>query len=273
MTILQILVLALVQGITEFLPISSSGHLVLVPVVTGWPDQGLAIDVAVHVGTLVAVTLYFRHDVGRLFLGLADLARGRTSGGGRLALMLALATLPAILGGLVLHRYAGDLFRPTPDNLAFVTLVIGWTTIGFGLLLWAADRLAPARRDGEDLSYGEALMIGIAQALALIPGTSRSGVTMTAARMLSLTRVEAARFSLLLSIPVILAAGALSTVDIVEAGDVELGGDAVLAAALAFVSAWLAIAVMMRWLRRASFTPFVIYRLALGTALLVYAYN
>lgn len=269
----HIVVLALIQGITEFLPISSSAHLVLVPVLTGWPDQGLVIDVAVHVGTLLAVILYFRRDVAEMGLGFVRLLAGGREREARLALQLVIASVPAFGAGLLLHELAGTLFRPEGVNVVFVTAVIAWTTIGFGVLLWLADRFCISVRRVEHLGYGDAILVGLAQALALIPGTSRSGITMTAGRVLGLERAEAARFSLLLSIPVIAGAGALAAKDVYDAGDLVLGQDALLAAALAFVSALAAIALMMRWLRRASFTPFVVYRLLLGAGLLYYLYG
>lgn len=265
----HLVTLALIQGITEFLPISSSAHLILLPYVTGWPDQGVVIDVAVHLGTLCAVVLYFRAEVWGMAAGGVGLLRGRSGPGVRLALQIALATLPAVAVGLALHEFAPDLFRMIPGNERFVGLVIAGTTIGFGLLLWIVDRACLSVRRVEHLTYGDALMIGVAQAVALIPGTSRSGITMTAGRLLGMERTEAARYSMLLSIPVILAAGSVATLDVLEAGDLALGIDALMAAALAFLSAWIAIAVLMRWLRVASFLPFVIYRLILGTVLLL----
>ena len=264
MTPLEIIVLALIQGITEFLPISSSAHLVLAPAVFGWSDQGVHFDIAVHVGTLAAVMLYFRHDVAAIAGGLVDLARGRWTPHARLALWLAMASVPVVLAGLALHAI-------NPAGLRSVA-VIGWATLGFGLLLYAADRFCPANRGLDRLGWRGAIVIGLAQVLALIPGTSRSGITMTAGRALGLTRTAAARFSLLLSIPTILGAGVLATLDLVAAGDVTVGVDALIGAALAFLFAWLAIAVMMAWLRQASFTPFVIYRVVLGVGLLIWVY-
>ncbi len=265
MSILHIVVLALVQGITEFLPISSSGHLVLVPVLTGWPDQGLLIDVAVHVGTLFAVLIYFRRDVLAVLAGVLDLLRGRWTGDARLALWLAVATLPVIAAGFVLKALV-------PDGLRSVEL-IAWATIGFGVLLWIADRLGGVDNGVGTMTLRQALLIGLAQVLALIPGTSRSGITMTAARALGFSRPEAARFSLLLSIPAIGGAGVLLGLDLAEADNLALTRDALLAGGLAFVSAILAIWAMMAWLRRATFTPFVVYRLILGAALLIYAWS
>ena len=259
MSWLQLVVLALVQGITEFLPISSQGHLVLVPAVTGWPDQGLALDVAVHVGTLGAVMVYFRRDLGRMAAGVA-----RRDDGGRLALQVALATVPVVLAGVALFALGAERLRSIE--------VIGWATLGFGVLLYAVDRTRPALRRLEQMTLGPAVLIGLAQVLALIPGTSRSGITMTAARALGFERREAARFSMLVSIPVIIAAGTLQAIALYDSGDAALTASAVFAAAMAFVAALGAIGFLMRWLARASFTPFVVYRVALGLALLAWAY-
>jgi len=266
MSDLQIAVLALVQGITEFLPISSSGHLILVPLLTGWPDQGLIIDVAVHVGSLGAVMLYFWRDVATMLQGLTDWRSGGLldQPGRQLIVLVVIGTIPVVLAGLALKLVGTGNLRSAA--------VIGWATLGFGLLLYVADRWGARTRGVRDMGYGAALAIGLAQVLALIPGTSRSGITMTAGRALGLRRDEAARFSMLLSIPTIIAAGALLTLDLVEQGTDQLRADVLLAAGLALVSAWCSIALLMRWLERATFTPFVIYRCVLGLGLLAYAY-
>ena len=264
MPLLHIVVLALVQGITEFLPISSSGHLVLVPALTGWEDQGVVIDVATHVGTLVAVLIYFRRDVAAMAAGFLALAARRSDAGARLALLIVVATVPTVIAGAVLHELGPDLLRSAA--------VIAWATLGFGVLLGIADRVGATSGRMEDIGYRAALIFGFAQVLALIPGTSRSGITMTAGRFLGLGREAAARFSLLMSIPTILGAGTLAGWDLYRAGDVSLGIDAVLAAVLSCLAALAAIALMMRWLRRASFLPFVIYRIVLGVGLLIWLY-
>ena len=262
---LQIGALALIQGITEFLPISSSGHLVLFPLLTGLPDQGLVIDVAVHVGTLGAVVGYFSRDVALMLAAFGD-GGPRAAPGRRLLAQLMLGSLPVVAaGGLLVLADADALFRSVA--------VIGWTTLLFGLLLYAADRWSPRTRRMEAMTYAGALFIGGAQVLALVPGTSRSGITMTAARLLGYERTDAARFSMLLAIPAIVAAGTAAAVEIYRLGDAGLGAGAVLGAVLAFASAWLAIFLMMRWLQRASFTPFVVYRCVLGVFLLAYAYG
>ncbi len=255
----------MVQGITEFLPISSSAHLALVPALTGWPDQGLVIDVAVHVGTLLAVTLYFWRDLLDMTAGVWSAARGRRNPNARLAGYLTIASLPVAMAGYLVNEYLGDGLR----NIT----VIAWATLGFGLLLWVADSVGAAFRRIEHLSVADALAIGFAQALALIPGASRSGVTITAARALGVERPAAARFSMLLSIPAIIGAGGLKGWELYESGNAAMGVDATLAAGMAFVTALAAITLMMAWLRRSTFTPFVIYRILLGGGLLVLAYS
>ena len=254
---LHLVVLAVVQGITEFLPISSSAHLILVPALTGWADQGLALDVAVHIGTLLAVCLYFRRDVATMAWGAVDALRGRGGPAARLALQVAAATVPVVIAGYLLQdRIESDWRSPA---------LIMVTTALFGVLLWIADRRAD-RAEGtvDGLTWRDAALIGAAQALALVPGVSRSGITMTMALMLGKRRPEAARFSLLLSIPTTAAAGFLGAMDLVGTQDAALRTDALIAGGLAFVSALAAITGLMAWLRRARFTPFVIYRLMLA---------
>jgi undecaprenyl-diphosphatase len=260
MDLLQIIVLALVQGITEFLPVSSSAHLVLVPVLSGWNDQGIAVDVAAHLGTLLAVVAYFRHDAaGMLREALGRCGTGTRDGG--LLLKVIVGTLPVILAGALLKDLVAGGLR---DGL-----VIAWMTIAFGILLYVADRSRGTRALGE-MDLRDAALIGLAQAMALVPGVSRAGVTMTAARFLGYSRAEAARFSLLLSIPTILAASALVGYELQASGERLLHRDLWLAAGLAFLAALAAISLMMKWLRRASFTSFVVYRLLLGFALLIW---
>ena len=266
MSFLQIVVLGAVQGITEFLPISSSAHLAVVPRLTGWPDQGLTIDVAVHVGTLGAVVVYFRRDVGAMLGGLWTAASRRDeNAGARMAGWLAVATVPIVIVGGAMHLLgAADVLRRVD--------VIGATMIGFGIVLFLADRIGMTVRRLEHMGAGGALLIGLAQVLALVPGTSRAGITITAARLLGFERRDAARFSLLLSIPTIGAAGLLAGFEIYQTGEAVFGLRAALAAGLAFLAALATIAVMMAWLRRAGFTPFVVYRVIAGAALLIWWY-
>jgi undecaprenyl-diphosphatase len=265
MPLLHLVLLALVQGITEFLPISSSGHLILVPHITGWSDQGLIIDAAVHVGTLGAVIIYFWRDMLAMTIGAGELVRGRMSDGARLALYIVAATIPVVIAGLLLKDIVETQLRSVE--------IIAWTTLIFGVALWAADRFCERQRRLGSLNLPHALIIGIAQAIALIPGTSRSGITMTAARALGYERTDAARFSMLLSIPTIIGAGVLVGRDLVKAGDLALGADAAIAAGLSFVAALAAIALLMRWLTFATFTPFAVYRVLLGIGLLVWVYS
>ncbi|WP_413204775.1 undecaprenyl-diphosphate phosphatase [Rhodospirillum sp. A1_3_36] len=266
MTFLHIVVLALVQGITEFLPISSSGHLVLVPLLTEWPDQGMSMDVAVHMGTLLAVLIYFWRDVWHMLRGTGRLLKKKRDPGAALTGRVIVGTIPVVIVGYLMSRYM--------DMDALRTLeVIGWTTLVYGILLWVADRMSMTVKRVEHMGNVDALIIGLMQCLALVPGTSRSGITMTAARMLGYERSEAARFSMLLSMPTIAAAGALITKDLIEAGNIRLTEQAAIAAGLSFVSALVAIWLMMGWLKHSGFMPFVIYRIILGCFLLALAYG
>jgi len=271
--LLHILILALVQGVTEFLPVSSSGHLVLAWDFfdrAGWQvsqqagSDRLIMDIAVHVGTLAAVCVYFWRDLWFMTQGLAKLLTGQWTAGARLAFLVILATLPVVAVGFAFKDFITGTLH---DSVT----IVAWTTIGFGFLLLFADRLGMTVRRVEHLTVFQALSIGAAQILALIPGTSRSGITMTAARFFGYERAEAARFSLLLSIPAILGAATLAGLDLRATGDLTFQYEVLTAMAIAFVAALLAISLMLRWLRYAGFTPFVIYRIALGVALLFWA--
>lgn len=264
MTIEQIVVLAVVQGITEFLPISSSGHLILVPVLTHWPDQGLVTDVMVHLGTLLAILIYFWRDVFNLAKGTLLLFKGQVTPDGRLALYIAIATIPAVAFGLFLESV--DM----PDLERNVT-VVALNTILYGLLMLVADSLRPQTKTMGEMTLWGALFIGVAQALALIPGTSRSGITMTAGRFLGFNRPDCARFSFLLGIPATAGAIILTVGDAIGSGE-GVTKDALFAAALTFVAGLAAIAFLMGVLRRISLLPFVIYRMVLGGFLLVMLY-
>lgn len=259
MDYLQTILLALVQGITEFLPISSSAHLILVPVITGWPDQGLAFDVAVHLGSLVAVIVYFRHELARMTLaGLGSFA-GRWSPDAKLAWAVVLGTIPVVIAGLLGKEYVEGVLRGP--------LVIGTTAILFGLLLWWADVTGKRQRDEFTVGWRDALLVGLAQALALIPGTSRAGITITAGLMLGLTREAAARFSFLLSIPTLLASNVLIGRDLLrESAPVDWWGLG-LGAIVAAVSAYTCIHLFIRLLARTGMLPYVIYRVLLGVIL------
>jgi undecaprenyl-diphosphatase len=267
MTLFHLFLVAALQGLTEFLPVSSSGHLILLPRLTGMADQGQVIDVAVHVGTLAAVVLYFRSDVALGLAGLPRLARGRAdTPGARLALLLILATIPVVLLGLALKLTGLD------ERMRSVAL-IGWTMIGFGLVLWWTDQTGAETRRAEGWTLRHALVMGLWQAVALVPGTSRSGITISAARWLGYAREDAARLSMLMSIPTIVASAVLLGAQVAADADAAAARDGAIAAAMSFAAALLALGVMMRLLRSVSFTPYVIYRLALGLVLLWVAYG
>lgn len=257
MSWLQVIVLAIVQGLTEFLPISSSGHLVLVPNVAGWTDQGLEFDVAVHFGSLAAVAVYFWGDLlGLIRGGLSLFSPGPRSLESTLALGVALGTVPAAIAGLT---FAGWI----EENLRSPVVVI--VTLAFwGIAMALADRFGRSHRTIADVSVKDAVMIGCAQALALIPGTSRSGITITAGRVLGLQRKDAARFSFLLSAPVILLATGYETLSMILADEpiewLQLGVAAVVSAIVAYVC----IDLMMRFVSRIGLMPFAIYRLVLA---------
>ncbi|BAQ71104.1 undecaprenyl pyrophosphate phosphatase [Rhodovulum sulfidophilum] len=267
MTLFHLFLIAVIQGITEFLPISSSGHLILLPGLTGMADQGHIIDVAVHVGTLAAVILYFRKDAMLALGGLTRVARGQIdTPGAFLALCLIIATIPVMAVGLVLELTGlEDMMR----SIA----VIGWTMLIFGLVLWVADTRFPATRKANSWTLKHALIMGLWQVLALIPGTSRSGITITGARMLGYDRVGAARLSMLMSIPTILASAVLVGGKAATEADMAVLRDGAIAAGFTFVAALAALVVMMRLARSVSFTPYVIYRVILGLVLLWIAYT
>ena len=260
MDIIQVIILALVQGLTEFLPISSSAHLILVPVITNWPDQGLAFDVAVHAGTLSAVVFYFRRELAKMFVEWLGSLRGRHTPDSRLAWAVLFGTIPVGLAGLLFKDIISDHLR-TP-------VVIAVATIFFGLLLWLADRNKNLDRDEHSLHWKDVLVIGVAQAIALIPGTSRSGITITAALMLGLTRQSAARFSFLLSIPVIILAGGLETLEYLHVASASDINFLMMGAMISALSAYACIHFFLKLLEKISMMPFVIYRLVLGVVLL-----
>ncbi len=264
MDTLHIVWLALVQGLTEFLPVSSSAHLILVPRLLGWPDQGLAFDVAVHLGTLIAVVGYFRCDVRTLWSALLG-SMGQLSSPAafspeaRLAWGVVVGTLPAALVGLAFKEFIEISLRSP--------LVIATTTIVFGLLLWYADRRARLARDEYALGWTDFLVVGCAQAMALIPGTSRSGITITAGLLLGLTREAAARYSFLLSIPIIVLSGLGVTRDLIESPAPVDWTALALGTVIAAVSAFACIHLFLAYINRMGMLPFVIYRLILGAVL------
>lgn len=263
MSYFEAFILALIQGFTEFLPISSSAHLILPSVVLGWEDQGLAFDVAVHVGTLAAVMIYFRSEVVSLLTAFfASIFKGDRSKEAKLAWMLLLATIPACIFGLLMKDIIEIYLRSA--------WVIATTTIIFGLLLWYVDKNAALVNDEYQANWKKALIIGLSQAVAIIPGTSRSGATITAALYLGFTREAAARFSFLMSIPIILLAGGYLGLKLVTSGDPIHFDFLITGIITSFISAYICIHFFLKMISRMGMTPFVIYRLILGVGLFAF---
>lgn len=266
MTTFNLLLIALIQGVTEFLPVSSSGHLILLPSLSGLDDQGQVIDVAAHLGTLTAVILYFWSDVRLALCGTLRLMRGKVdTKGAFLALCLLIATIPVIIIGLVL-KVTG-----LSDAMRGIA-VIGWAMIIFGVVLYWADQKSPTTRAAEGWTLKDAVTMGLWQTLALIPGASRSGITITAGRMLGYTRTDAARLSMLMSIPTIIASASLLGLNVIGTADAGALREIGIVVAMSLVAALCALMLMMRLLKSVSYTPYVIYRIALGVVLLWIAY-
>ena len=264
MDLLHIIILAVLQGLTEFLPVSSSGHLILPTVLLGWQDQGLAFDVAIHMGTLTAVMVYFRKDMALLIRDWTGSLTGKgKTPHSRMAWFVGFATIPALAFGLIIKKTGVD------DDLRTLAVITA-TTLIFGALLGVADHVSKRTVVLEKMTFRQAMVIGFSQALSLIPGTSRSGITMTAALMLGFTREAAARFSFLLSIPVILGAGALLTIDLFSS-PVPVDWHAMITGTfISAISALLCIHLFLGIINRMGLMPFVIYRLALGLVLLLF---
>jgi undecaprenyl-diphosphatase len=257
---LQIIVLAVIQGITEFLPISSSGHLILVPYLTSWPDQGLDFDLAVHIGTLTAIVAYFRKTLAAMARDwVRSVVQRREVGESRLAWAVLFGTIPAGIVGL--------LFRHDIETTLRSPWVVACTTIGYAVLLFVADRRRGTRSE-RSIGWLDVVVIGCAQALALVPGTSRSGVTITAGLFRNLSREAAARFSFLLAVPVMTAAG---LAEVAGYADGEIAVDTravVLGLVISALTGFACIHFFLKWLTRYGVLPYVLYRLALGTVLL-----
>jgi undecaprenyl-diphosphatase len=265
MDLLHAVFLALVQGFTEFLPISSSGHLVLAPSFLSWEDQGLAFDVAVHLGTLIAVVAYFRHELLTMAVDwLRSVTGGPVTSESRLAW--------AIIWGTVPVAFAGFMISDPVEAYLRNPMVVATSTAGFGVLLWLADVRGRRQRDEHSLGWSDVMLIGLAQVLALIPGTSRSGITMTAGLLLGLTREASARFSFLLAVPVILAAALLQTVKLLKAPEPADWAALGVGVAVAAVVAYLTIGWFLRVLGRVGMWPFAVYRLLLAAAIVVVLY-
>lgn len=267
MSQLQIIVLSIIQGLAEFLPISSSGHLILLSKFSSFPDQGVEIDVAVHIGSVLAVLIYFYKDIWQIIkeVPASYFVPNLKNYGSRLFWLVVIGTIPAAICGLLLYHFGSDWTRSTR--------IIGWNIIIFGIILWLADEKCSAHRDINSLGVKDAVLIGLAQSLALIPGTSRSGITITMARILGVQRREAAKFSMLLSIPTIIGAGIISFWGIYQRDDGQVLFSALSGIGYSFIVSIMAIFFMMKWLKKYSFLPFVIYRIVLGIFLLLHSYN
>lgn len=267
MAVHYLLLLAIIQGLTEFLPVSSSGHLVLTHAVFGegsidlcWSANRM-LDVAVHVGTLLAVLVYFWRDLW----DMASHVHQPKSDGFGMMKNIAIASLPVIIVGYIINKME-------PSFLCLIE-IMAWMMLIFGVVLWIADKIGKTDKELKNMTSLQAFWIGLSQSIALVPGTSRSGITMTTARFLGFNRIDAARFSLLLSIVAISGAGALNAYSVFKTGDLEFGFSVGLAVLLSFITGWLSIIVMMKWLKHFSFTPFVIYRVLLGCVLLYFLYS
>lgn len=267
MTDLHLMLLSALQGLTEFLPVSSSGHLILFSKFTTFPDQGLAFDVAVHVGSIIAVMIYFSETIWEMLKGVAKtyFIPNFKNPGSKLAWLIVIGTIPAAIAGLFLVENGTDELRSAR--------LIGWTMLSFGIVLFIADKIGMTIRKIEHLTALDAVLIGLAQCLALIPGTSRSGITITMGRFLGLERREAAKFAMLLSIPTIAGAGALVGWELYQQGNMAEIIYAMDGITYSFIASVLAIYIIMWWLKKSTFLPFVIYRLCLGSYLLLDSYG
>ena len=267
MTDLHLMLLSALQGLTEFLPVSSSGHLILFSKFTTFPDQGLAFDVAVHVGSIIAVMIYFSETIWEMLKGVAKtyFIPNFKNHGSKLAWLIVIGTIPAVIAGLFLVENGTDELRSAR--------LIGWTMLSFGIVLFIADKIGMTIRKIEHLTALDAVLIGLAQCLALIPGTSRSGITITMGRFLGLERREAAKFAMLLSIPTIAGAGALVGWELYQQGNMAEIIYAMDGITYSFIASVLAIYIIMWWLKKSTFLPFVIYRLCLGSYLLLDSYG
>lgn len=267
MTDLHLMLLSTLQGLTEFLPVSSSGHLILFSKFTTFPDQGIALDVAVHVGSILAVMIYFSETIWSIIKGLfkTKFIPTFSNDGAKIFWLVVVGTLPIIVVGYLLKETGMEWVRNTK--------LIGWTILGYGLLLYVADKWGMTIREIKHLGVIDAFLIGCAQCLALIPGTSRSGITITMARFLSMERREAAKFSMLLSIPAIIAAATLVAFELYQQQNLNELIYSIDGITYSFIASIIAIYIVMWWLKKSTFLPFVIYRLILGSVLLMDSYG
>jgi len=265
MSFFHLAILSFIQGLTEFLPVSSSGHLVLAPHLLGMKDQGLLIDVALHIGTMCAIILYYRRDIFSILRAVLQGKKAQDQGARKLGWQIAVASIPAFIVGGFLHFY-------DPDGIRSVAVITA-TTLFFGLLMGLADMYGRKDRAMGDVTFKSAFIVGCAQVLALIPGTSRSGITITAARFLGFNRVDAARFSFFIGLPVMAAAGLVSLFELLRAPETGLWHEVLGAIALSFGFGLCAIHFMMTWLKKSDLLVFVVYRMFLGGFLLVWFFT
>ena len=265
MPLLHIFILSAIQGITEFLPISSSGHLQILPVLTNLEKQPLIIDISVHLGTLGGVIIYFYKDIIKLLNSFPSLIKGRKSSEANTLIMIIIATVPiTILGGVIWITDTVYIFR----NIE----IIAWATLGFGLLLYISDRFFLTVRNIESINFFQALIFGLAQVIAIIPGTSRSGIVITFARFFGYNRVDAAKFAMLLSIPAIILPGIVSVFQLIESRNIQLQYDFLISFFISFIFSLIAIFILMKWIKNSSFSPFAFYRIIIGAMLLIWIY-
>lgn len=260
----QLIILSLVQGLTEFLPISSSTHLAILPYLFHWEDQGLMLDVAVHFGTLFAVILYFARDTINMTAGGFDFLRNKDTFNRAFFLQLVIATIPVVIMG----GFVGLLLE---NGVRYIE-VMAWSSIVFGALLYLVDRYFPLHKTLDKMTYKLAFLAGLGQSLAVIPGTSRTGSSMTALRALGFNRIDTAHFSYLMSIPTIIAASVLMGYKLIKVNQIELFMDVAIAVVLSFMAGYISISFMMRWIQRSTFSIFGIYRICLGLFLLSLLY-
>ena len=265
MPFLHIFILSAIQGITEFLPISSSGHLQILPVLTNLEKQPLIIDISVHLGTLGGVIIFFYKDIIILIKSFPSLLQGRKTANSNTLIMIIIATFPiTIVGGVVWVTDTVYLFR----NIE----TIAWATLGFGLLLYISDRFFLTVRNIESINFFQAIIFGLAQVIAIIPGTSRSGIVITFARFFGYKRVDATKFAMLLSIPAILLPGVVSVIELIQSKNIQLQYDFFISLFISFIFSLIAITILMKWIKNSSFSLFAFYRIIIGAMLLIWIY-
>ncbi|MDC0074556.1 undecaprenyl-diphosphate phosphatase [Alphaproteobacteria bacterium] len=265
MSILHLFILSSIQGITEFLPISSSGHLILLPALSGQPEQGLMIDIAVHLGTLLSVMIIFRNDVFNIVVGIPWIFSKNKKKNSKLASLLILSSIPLGVAGIILWFTDAIFILRSP-------VIIASTTLGFGILLYFSDKFFLTVRNLDNMNFFQAFIIGLSQVLALIPGTSRAGITITTARLFGFERREAARYTMLLSIPAIIMPGILLFAEVIERGNPVFTKNVFLAGGISFFFSLLAIKILMYWVQKSTFTIFAIYRIFLGSLIFLWIF-